>query len=143
MGISAMRSILVLLATLPLSAAFAPQPRRMSSTATLLRAADNENAAKPFAVVVQASIEPDRMAEFLELIQKNAEATRKEPGCIRFDVLRMQESPNEFFFYEVYKNEAAVDYHKKQPHYNLWADFKATGGTIESVSYKTDAEFLT
>lgn len=32
---------------------------------------------------------------------------------------------------------------QQQPHYNLWADFKATGGVIESVSYKTDAEFLT
>lgn len=137
--ISVMRSLLLLLATLQLSAAFTPQPQRISSRPTMLRAASS----KPFAVVVQATIEPDRMAEFLELIQKNAEATRKESGCIRFDVLRMQESPNEFFFYEVYKNEAAVDYHKKQTHYNLWADFKATGGTIESVSYKTDAEFLT
>uniref|UniRef100_A0A7S3DVV9 ABM domain-containing protein n=1 Tax=Entomoneis paludosa TaxID=265537 RepID=A0A7S3DVV9_9STRA len=98
---------------------------------------------KPFAVIVQATIEPDRMAEFLEMIQTNAEATRKEPGCLRFDVLRSQESPNEFFFYELYKNEQAIDYHKEQPHYNLWAEFKSSGGTIASTSYKTDAEFLT
>ena len=39
---------------------------------------------KPFAVVVQAEIQPDRMDEFLKLIQTNAENTRKEPGCIRF-----------------------------------------------------------
>ena len=32
---------------------------------------------------------------------------------------------------------------QQQPHYNLWADFKAKGGVIESVSYKTDGEFLT
>jgi quinol monooxygenase YgiN len=97
---------------------------------------------KPFAVIVQATIEPDRMAEFMELIETNAVNTRKERGCIRFDVLRSQESPNEFFFYELYKNAEAIDFHKTQPHYNLWADFKASGGTIASVSHKTDGEFL-
>jgi quinol monooxygenase YgiN len=97
---------------------------------------------KPFAVIVKATIEPDRMAEFMELIQINAENTRKEPGCLRFDVLRSQESPNEFFFYELYKNAEAIDYHKAQPHYNLWADFKASGGTIASVSHKADGEFI-
>jgi hypothetical protein len=32
----------------------------------------------------QAEIQPDRMVEFLKMIQTNAEQTRKEPGCIRF-----------------------------------------------------------
>jgi antibiotic biosynthesis monooxygenase (ABM) superfamily enzyme len=38
----------------------------------------------PFAVVVQAEIKPDRMDEFKEMIQANAVASRKEPGCLRF-----------------------------------------------------------
>mmetsp|Transcript_4094 Transcript_4094/g.5373 ORF Transcript_4094/g.5373 Transcript_4094/m.5373 type:complete len:147 (-) Transcript_4094:207-647(-) len=112
---------------------------RSYSSTTQLFAEQN----KPFAVVVKAEIEPDRMAEFLSMIKTNAEETRKEPGCIRFDVLRSQDSPNEFFFYELYHDVSAIDHHKQQPHYNLWADFKSSGGTISSVSYKTDAEFLT
>lgn len=96
----------------------------------------------PFAVIVEAEIDPNRMAEFLQLIQTNAVESRKEPGCLRFDVLRSQESPNRFFFYELYQNVQAVDHHKKQPHYNLWAEFKASGGTLSSVSHKTDAEFV-
>ena len=83
------------------------------------------------------------MAEFLKLIEKNAIETRKEPGCIRFDVLRSKDVPNQFYFYELYKDAAAIDHHKQQPHYNLWADFKASGGTISSVTHKTDGEFLT
>lgn len=59
------------------------------------------------------------------------------------DVLRSQENPNQFFFYEVYENVAAIDYHKQQPHYNLWADFKASGGVVSSVSHKADGEFMT
>ena len=83
------------------------------------------------------------MGEFLEMIENNAVETRKEPGCIRFDVLRSQDNPTQFFFYELYKDASAIDYHKQQPHYSLWANFKESGGTVSSTSYKTDGEFLT
>ena len=48
------------------------------------RMASTELKSKPFAVIVEAEIQSDRMEEFLSLIQINAENTRKEPGCIRF-----------------------------------------------------------
>mmetsp|Transcript_366 Transcript_366/g.665 ORF Transcript_366/g.665 Transcript_366/m.665 type:complete len:151 (-) Transcript_366:354-806(-) len=129
----------------PVATAFTASPPASSFITSTSRSSTRLNAAPetPFAVIVKAEIEPDRMAEFLEMIETNARETRKEPGCVRFDVLRSQDAPNEFFFYELYKNAAAIDYHKQQPHYNLWADFKASGGTISSTSYKTDAEFLT
>ena len=100
-------------------------------------------AAKPFGVVVKATIEPDRMDEFMSMIENNAIQSRKEPGCLRFDVLRDQETPNQFIFYEVYRNSDAVDFHKTQDHYNAWATFKENGGVIESISYKVDGEFMT
>lgn len=92
----------------------APRLLLLGSRTPALKAGDDKNndGEKPFAVVVQATIEPDRMADFLALIKTNAEETRKEPGCIRFDVLRSQDSPNEFFFYELYKGPSAIDYHK-------------------------------
>lgn len=39
---------------------------------------------KPFAIVVDAEIVPDRRDEFLDLIEKDAVGSRAEPGCIRF-----------------------------------------------------------
>ncbi|KAI2507123.1 antibiotic biosynthesis monooxygenase [Fragilaria crotonensis] len=113
-----------------------------ASTTFVTRTMSSLNA-KPFAVIVQAEIQAERIDEFVKLIEENAVNTRKEPGCLRFDVLRSQDNPNQFWFYEVYENAAAVDFHKQQPHYNLWADFKASGGTVSSVSYKADGEFLT
>ena len=115
----------IFLSTLTLCSGFPPSPVHSVTTTTTtttartprcisptaLRAGDDDGE-KPFAVVVQATIEPNRMAEFLELIKTNAEETRKEPGCLRFDVLRNQESPNEFFFYELYTGPSAIDYHK-------------------------------
>jgi (4S)-4-hydroxy-5-phosphonooxypentane-2,3-dione isomerase len=103
---------------------------------------------KPIAVLVEAEIVPDRLTEFLDLIEANAIATRLEPGCIRFDVLQQDNelsSPprHVFYFYEVYQDTSAVDYHKQQPHYNRWAEFKGSGGTVRSESTKLHGEFLT
>ena len=58
------------------SATFASLSRAFSSTAM--------SAGKPISIIVEADIKPERMDEFLELIQKNAEGSRKEPGCQRF-----------------------------------------------------------
>jgi quinol monooxygenase YgiN len=123
--------------TTPLSSSGIAGSRRSSSSLEASASGD-----RPFAVIVQAEVEPDRIGEFLNLIETNAKETRKEPGCIRFDVLRSQEADNKFFFYELYRSADAIDYHKKQPHYNLWADFKASGGVISSTTHKTDGEFV-
>lgn len=132
------------LAFAPCGAVVLPHHSAAAAATTMTRlSANNNNSNKPFAVIVQAEIQPNRMEEFLQLIETNAVETRKEPGCLRFDVLRSQDADNKFFFYELYDCPEAIDYHKAQPHYNLWANFKETGGTIASASYKTDGEFLT
>ena len=118
--------------------AFLPPPTNTFPSSTRLQMSSDA----PFSVIVEAEIEPDRMAEFLKMIENNAVQTRKEPDCIRFDVLRSQDQPNRFFFYELYKNVGAIDHHKKQAHYQSWVDFKESGGTISSVTKKADGEFL-
>lgn len=97
---------------------------------------------KPFSVIVEAEIKEDRLEEFMGMIENNALKSRAEPGCIRFDVLRDQSQANKFWFYEVYESPDAVDFHKTQAHYQSWADFKESGGTISSVSHKADGEFI-
>jgi len=86
------------------------------------------------AIVVDAEIEPDRVEEFLKVIEEDTLGSRKEPGCLRFDVLRASET--RFFFYEAYKSADDVVFHKEQPHFKLWSDFKASGGVKSSVSTK-------
>eukprot|EP01051_Picozoa_sp_SAG22_P013482 SAG22_NODE_1514_length_4253_cov_1.546943_5_plen_74_part_01 len=60
--------------------------------------------------------------------------SRKEPGCLRFDVWQVEPDPetnpdnNVFQFHEVYKDADAVAFHRVQPHFALWTDFKAEGG---------------
>lgn len=94
----------------------------------------------PIAVVVNVEINPDRMDEFIKLIEEDAVGSRAEPGCLRFDVLKSKE-PNKFTFYEVYKDADSVTYHKTMPHYIAWTDFKASGGAVSSVSAVSEAIF--
>ena len=58
------------------------------------------------------------------------------------DVIQDQGNPNKFMFYEVYTDLDAVLFHKEQPHFALWTDFKASGGVVSSVSHKCDGLFM-
>ena len=42
---------------------------------------------------------------------------------------------------QVYKDADAITFHKEQPHFKVWSDFKASGGVVSSVSSKCDFPF--
>ena len=46
---------------------------------------------------------------------------RKETGCLMFQVHRHKERAGEFFIYEQYKDEAALEFHRKTPHFLQYA----------------------
>ena len=61
-------------------------------------------------LVVRLDVLPERLEEFTEAITRNATSTfGDEPGCLRFDVCRSQSDPHHFVFYEIYRDEAALD----------------------------------
>ena len=97
----------------------------------------------PVAIIVEATIVPERVDEFLKVIEEDAKGSRLEEGCLQFDVLRSQNDSNIFYFYEVYSSQEAVEFHKKQPHFALWTKFKESGGVIKSVSQKANGIFMT
>ena len=74
------------------------------------------------AIIVKISVKEEYIEKFLEITFYNSENARKEPGNLRFDVLRNSEDPNEFYLYEVYKSDEAIAYHRTTEHYNKWAD---------------------
>ena len=75
----------------------------------------------------------------MECMKIDALGSRKEAGCLRFDLLRDNEKPNRFFFYEIYDDKAAVDVHKATPHFKAWSDFKESGGVLSQTSTKASA----
>ena len=71
-------------------------------------------------VCVRLEIRPDKLDAFRELVLDDAVNTRKEPGCLRFDVLRSHDNPALFRLHEVYRDEAAFKAHQQTPHFARW-----------------------
>ena len=83
------------------------------------------------AVWVTVKIKPELRQEFLNAIEVDAIGSeRDEPGCARFNVLQDMEDENVYYFYEVYKDEAAVAAHRAAPHYAVW---KAAAHTLDGT----------
>ncbi|HEX4123531.1 MAG TPA: antibiotic biosynthesis monooxygenase [Tepidisphaeraceae bacterium] len=83
-----------------------------------------------YAVAVTIFIKPGSEQAFIDATLLNARATRKEPGNLRFDVLRgtnEEGDPSRFMLYEVYKNKEADAAHHKTAHYLQWKQ------TVESL----------
>ena len=58
-----------------------------------------------------------------QVMKVDYEESRKEEGCLRFDLL--DQGSGKYSFYEIYKDADAMALHKTLPHYKGWADFKA------------------
>jgi quinol monooxygenase YgiN len=80
------------------------------------------------AMWISVQVKPERKEDFLKAIEEDARGSREdEPGCLRFDVLQDAEDPNHYYFYEVYRDDAALAAHRAAPHYQVWAAAVADG----------------
>ena len=81
-----------------------------------------------YVLVVSLKVKPERREDFLTAAQEDSRGSRDdEPGCLRFDLVEDRATPNHFFFYEVYRDEAAIEAHRKAPHYQVWAQAVQSG----------------
>jgi quinol monooxygenase YgiN len=73
------------------------------------------------AMWVKVRIKPEMREKFLKAIEVDALGSeRDEPGCLRFNVLQDEKDPNVYYFYEIYKDQAALEAHRNTPHYAVW-----------------------
>ena len=87
------------------------------------------------ALWVKVRIKPDMRDEFLKAIEQDALGSeRDEPGCFRFNVLQDEKDANVYYFYEVYKDQAALEAHRAAPHYAVW---RAAADTLDGPTEPT------
>src|SRR5204862_7241229 len=87
------------------------------------------------AIWVKVKVKPDQKKRFLEAIEIDALGSeRDEPGCYRFNVLQDEQDPNVYYFYEVYKDQAALEAHRAMPHYATW---RAAAATVAAPTQPT------
>lgn len=76
-----------------------------------------------YAIWVSVRVKPDKREQFLAGIEDDAICSeRDEPGCVRFNVLQDQSDENQFYFFEVYRDEDAFAAHQQAPHYARWRE---------------------
>jgi len=70
---------------------------------------------------VKVRVKPEERQRFLEAIEVDALGSeRDEPGCVRFNVLQDEKDPNVYYFFEVYRDQTALEAHRAAPHYAVW-----------------------
>jgi autoinducer 2-degrading protein len=72
--------------------------------------------------IVHVHVEPDRVEDFIAATRLNHEASVREPGNRRFDVLQLASDPTRFVLYEAYATEADAAAHKQTAHYARWRE---------------------
>lgn len=65
-------------------------------------------------MLIQAKIQPQRRAELIEALRAYLPLVRGEPGVDAFYVTAREDDPNTLVFYEIYKSQAAQDFHLQQ-----------------------------
>ncbi len=87
-------------------------------------------------LIVKTQVKPEYREQFIAASLGDAQGSvENEPGCLRFDVIQDEEDPNVIYFYEVYRDQAALDAHVQYPHYVKWRDtvkdWRAAPGRVE------------
>ena len=87
------------------------------------------------AIWVKVRVKPDQRQRFLKAIEADALGSeRDEAGCLRFNVLQDAQDQNVYYFYEVYKDEKALEAHRAAPHYAVW---RAAADTLDGPTEPT------
>ena len=83
------------------------------------------------ALWVKVRVKPEGKEKFLKAIEVDALGSeRDEPGCLRFNVLQDGQDQNVYYFYEVYRDAAALEAHRAAPHYAVW---RAAADTLDGA----------
>ncbi len=79
-----------------------------------------------------------REVEVAAILAKLTEESRKEPGCVTYQVHRHKTEPHRFFIYERYKDDTAIEAHRGSPHFLQYAkkDLPKVADRVEGHLYE-------
>jgi quinol monooxygenase YgiN len=81
-------------------------------------------------VIATLIAKPDKHAELIAGAKPCIAATRKEAGCLQYDLLHSIVEPNTFTFVERWETREALTAHSKAEHLKVWR--KISGECITS-----------
>jgi (4S)-4-hydroxy-5-phosphonooxypentane-2,3-dione isomerase len=72
--------------------------------------------------LIYVRVKPLHIDDFIDAIRANHEASIRESGNLRFDVLQDGGDPAHFVLYEAYRSAADAAAHKETAHYLAWRE---------------------
>jgi len=72
--------------------------------------------------LVHVHVKSEHINDFIEASRLNHEASIREPGNRRFDLLQSAEDPERFVLYEAYASADDAAAHKNTAHYLRWRE---------------------
>jgi len=75
-----------------------------------------------YVTVVHVQVNPEHIDKFIEATRLNHEASIKEKGNRRFDILQDITDPGKFILYEAYATAEEAKAHKETLHYVMWRE---------------------
>ena len=101
---------------------------------------DDRRGGRPAAsqVIVLAHVDVAPNPQVAVMLKDLAEASRKEPGNVRFDVVQHTMRANHFTVLEVWRDQQALDSHVSSPHTRQYRDTlqPMTGSPLDERVYK-------
>jgi quinol monooxygenase YgiN len=82
----------------------------------------------PFRVVARFKAVPEKVEEVRALLSALVEPTRKEPGCLVYELLQNVKDPADFTFLEEWESDSAFDTHTNSDH------IKAMGPKLKDIA---------
>jgi autoinducer 2-degrading protein len=73
-------------------------------------------------VLVNIKVKSGDVEAFKAATMINVEASRREPGIARFDLLQQNDDATRFVLVEAYRNNEAPAAHKETAHYKTWRE---------------------
>ena len=67
-------------------------------------------------IIARFTARPDTIDALRTLLLGMLEPTRKEAGCVSYELLNNSADPTDFTFVEEWASQAAIDAHMKTPH---------------------------
>ena len=99
----------LMLALLPISLAAAPSARAQDANPTLY-------------MLRYIEVAPDAESKAVGMLKQLADASRKDPGAMRFEILQRVAPAGHFVTFEVWKDKSALDAHSAAAHAKTFSD---------------------
>ncbi len=73
-------------------------------------------------IAAKITLKADKVDAFVAASKTILAASRAEPGCISYTLYQNPHEKTAFFFFEEWKDQAAIDFHFATPHFKAFGD---------------------